>query len=156
MEGTIGYDMWHNVQVQRSHDTLGFSEVTLRKIWWVNSVQCSSLVYHVIMFRYSGPLASIWPLEPEMNVTNHKLKGGEFEHHTHLIANYSVRHRCPPRKSGLPVVQTICHNPSTSEMHPRCHIKVRRDSDAQHLPTYVATSDGSLLCVSDGWYYSQQ
>jgi len=43
MEGTIGYDMQHNVQVQRSHDTSGFSKVTLRKICWVNSVQFQRL-----------------------------------------------------------------------------------------------------------------
>jgi hypothetical protein len=70
------------------------------------------LVYHVIMFQYSAPLAGIRQLEPrstrderyQPQVEGHS---GEFEHHTHLIANYSVRHRCPPRKSGLPVAQTM-------------------------------------------------
>ena len=41
-------DMWHNVRVQRSHDTSGISEVMLQKICWVNSVHfCKSSLPHI-------------------------------------------------------------------------------------------------------------
>ena len=55
-------------QVQRSHDTSGISEVTLRKICWVNSVHCdkSSLDYikidHWCVFASRIRGLPFWPV----------------------------------------------------------------------------------------------